>query len=194
MKCAPTSFAKDFEQTLALAKRLKPLREMRAQKHRERERFLSAENVTKMMLKGKDPATEREKFEDEIVQAGREIDEIVSTVHSRFDTWSREAFEWVNQVSDSVINSRRLELKSLLERAASIIAESESGNLAPLFAKYREELQAAKVRLISETESHPDSFRVPDADCLATFPRVAREDLQSGRSSRILLSIARQIA
>jgi hypothetical protein len=189
-----TSFATEFEQTLALAKRLKPLREMRSQKQREREKFLSAENVTKMMLKGKDPVIEREKFEADIVQASREIDEIVSTVHSRFGTWSREASAWVNQVSDSAVNSRRLELKSLLERAASIIAEAEPGNLAPSFAKHREELQAAKVRLLAETESHPDSFRVPDANSLATFPSVAREDLQSGRSSRILLSIARQIA
>jgi hypothetical protein len=189
-----TSFARDFEQTLALAKRLKPLREMRAQKQRERDNFPSAENVTKMMLRGKNPVIEREKFEAEIIQASREIDEIVNTVHSRFDTWSREAFEWINHVSDSVVNSRRLELKNLLERAASIIAESESGNLAPSFAKHREKLQAAKARLIVETESHPDSFRVPDADCLATFPRVAREDIQSGSSSRILLSIARQIA
>jgi hypothetical protein len=189
-----TSFAAEFEQTLALAKRLKPLREMRAQKQRERMNFLSAENVTKMMLKGKDPAVERDKFEAEIVQASREIDEIVATVHSRFNTWSREAFEWVNHASDGLVNSRRLELKSLLERAASIIAESESGNLAPSFAKHREQLQEAKVRLLAETESHPDSLRVPDANSLATFPNVAREDIQSGRSSRILLSIARQIA
>jgi hypothetical protein len=167
---------------------------MRAQKQRERDNFPSAENVTKIMLRGKNPVIERERLEAEIIQASREIDDIVSTVHSRFDTWSREASEWINHVSDSVVNSRRLELKSLLERAASIIAESESGNLAPSFAKHREKLQVAKARLIAETESHPGSFRVPDADCLATFPRVAREDIQSGSSSRIWLSIARQIA
>lgn len=176
---------------LTLAKRLKPLRDMRAQLQRERVTYLGAENVAKMMLQGKNPAIEREKFEAKINDASREIDDILIKVRTRFGAWSGEASEWAKYVSDGVVISRRLELKSLLERAASIVSESE--NAAAAFAKHCQERALASGKLAAQTEDGPDSFQIPGANSLAAFPRVAREDFESNCSGHTLLSIARQI-
>jgi uncharacterized glyoxalase superfamily protein PhnB len=185
-----TSLKKEFDEVLTLAKRLKPLRDMRAQLQRERVTYFGAENVAKMILQGKNPAIEREKFDAKIIEASCEIDDILVKVSARFSTWSREASEWANHVSNGVVISRRLELKSLLERAASIVSESESAAVA--FARHCQDLALASAKLAAQTEDH--SFQIPEANSLAAFPRVAREDFESNCSSRTLLSIARQIA
>jgi hypothetical protein len=186
-----TTLKKDFEETLTLAKKLKPLRDMRAQMQRERVSLFSAENVNKMVLQGKDPVMESKNFEAKIIEMGKQIDDIKATVYARFKTWSGGISDWVNSASQGLVISRRLEIKSLLERAAAIISESE--NATAEFAKHRKELQEMKMRLIRETEDHPDVFRIPEPTALHEFPRVRRDDYESGSTSRTLLSIPRQI-
>jgi hypothetical protein len=186
-----TTLKKDFEETLTLAKKLKPLRDMRAQMQRERVSVFSVENVNKMILTGKDPQIERQNFEAKITDMQKQIDEIKSTVHARFNAWSGAVSEWVKVASQGVVLSRRLELKSLLERAAAIIVESE--NTTKEFAKRHEELSVAKWHLVRETDDHPDGFRIPELTALYEFPRVRRDDYESGSTSRTLLSIPHQI-
>jgi hypothetical protein len=186
-----TTLKKDFEATLTLAKKLKPLRDGRDQMRREMFLTLTPENVSKMILKDEDPVAVRKKFDAKITEMNKEIDTIVATVRERFSVWSSETAEWARHASEKIVYSRRFELKQLLEKAASIIVEQE--NAATVFAKRHEELKLARTRLLVETEDHGDALPIPQLNSLAVFPKVERTEYESGHSSRVLLSISSKI-